>query len=743
MLLRLRHPLVFTLIYSLFTMFTTGEACATHLVGGELTYEYLGSNAAGQNLFEVHCFIYRDCSSANTNGTGFDASAAIGVYQGSVLVDNVSGSLDPALVTNIIPQNPNNCAFLPEDLCIERAEYIINLALEPSQQPYTLVHQRCCRSPSIINLENPQDQGFSLTTTIPGNLTLSNPNSSPSFNELPQAFICNNYPFSLDNSATDSDGDSLSYSLCPIFLGGTFLAPIPNPPTGPPFAQTVWSAGFDATLQLGATGNLAIHPVSGQLTGTPNLVGKFAVGVCVEEWRNGQQIGSILRDFTIDIVNCNITSPLYELPPPCSGMTIEFEQLSNPSESYSWDFGVANATDDVSSEAEPSFTYDEPGVYDVSLFFETGSCSDSLIYEIVVHEPWSVDFDFVNLTCGDGGWYGELLLDTSAWTSYIDWTWEFGSTSLPTSLSNEHPDEVWFVQGESSEVSLESSAFACVNNFNLLLEFPELPEANFEVISEPCSGLEVQFDNLSPESGPFAWNFGVGAGWSSNEISPVFTFPGYGTFQVTLNAGAGSECAEEQTETVEVWPENPLDSNHVIQPVSFCDSTGYVLLYYNSESADEVLWSFPGVLESSESILEAYFPEEGTYAGTLTAYNAYCDVTVSWEVEAVVPPPLEEVSFKVPNVISPNNDGRNDELVIEMMGDNDQILGAIDPGQFSMYSFSVYNRWGNAVFSSQQASKSWRPDSGVSEGTYYVVVQAKHLCNSEIFNYAGEVTLVR
>ena len=44
---------------------------ATHLVGGELTYVYQGTNASGQNEFEIHCYIYRDCSSNNTNGTGF------------------------------------------------------------------------------------------------------------------------------------------------------------------------------------------------------------------------------------------------------------------------------------------------------------------------------------------------------------------------------------------------------------------------------------------------------------------------------------------------------------------------------------------------------------------------------------------------------------------------------------------------------------------------------------------------
>ena len=111
----------------------TADCAATHLVGGEMTYEYLGPNGQGENEFEVHCYIYRDCSSNNANGTDFDGTAWIGVYQGNNLITQASAELNPNLVIDIIPENPNNCAFLPEDLCIERAEYIITLFLPASQ----------------------------------------------------------------------------------------------------------------------------------------------------------------------------------------------------------------------------------------------------------------------------------------------------------------------------------------------------------------------------------------------------------------------------------------------------------------------------------------------------------------------------------------------------------------------------------------------------------------------------------
>lgn len=720
----------------------SGVAHATHLVGGEITYVYQGTNASGQMEYEVHCYIYRDCSSSNTNGTGFDASASIAVYQGSTLIANLSAPLDPGLVTDIIPQNPNNCAFLPDDLCIERAEYIVNVILNPSQVSYTLVHQRCCRSPVITNLLNPQDQGFSLTTTIPGSIAGNAPNSTPVFNELPQAFVCNNYPFGLDNSAMDADGDSLSYTLCPIYMGGSYIAPTPNPPTGPPFTPVSWAAGFNATIPLGAAAGLAINPLTGQLTGTPNIVGKFALGICVMEWRNGQMISSILRDFTIDVVTCNILAPLYAQPEPCSGLEVAFDQINTPSESYSWDFGVADSEFDVSDEAEPSFTYTDPGIYEVSLFFQTGTCADSLFFEVVAVDPWSTAFSWTDPECADGGWSSSLLLDTTNWIPDITFSWDLGVNSNPSSLNNIHPESVWFPAGESVTIDLNSSAFGCINNQSDVLELEPLPVASFDVESEPCSGLEVMFNNLSPNSGPFSWNFGAGIGLNSTETDPTIEFPYYGIFNVTLTAGAGSPCANSQSVQVEVLPEDPFSPLFDIQPLSLCDSTGYVLLQYTGSGADDIQWDFPGFWSATGDWYQGFFPAVGSYSGTVELYNAACDITSSYPIEATVPEPLQGVEYVVPNIFSPNRDSKNDAFSVALKSSDGAGQVSLDPGQFETFDLQIFNRWGTQVFSSQQAGKSWRAEE-YSEGTYFVILRAQHVCDVEPFEYHGAVTLVR
>ncbi|SOD14395.1 conserved repeat domain-containing protein/gliding motility-associated C-terminal domain-containing protein [Pedobacter xixiisoli] len=87
-------------------------------------------------------------------------------------------------------------------------------------------------------------------------------------------------------------------------------------------------------------------------------------------------------------------------------------------------------------------------------------------------------------------------------------------------------------------------------------------------------------------------------------------------------------------------------------------------------------------------------------------------------------------NIKVPNVITPNGDGKNDVLKIkgiELYKEN---------------SFAIFNRWGNEVFrSSGGYQNNWNGD-GLSEGTYYYVLKlvSREGISSSV---TGWITLLR
>lgn len=58
-----------------------------------------------------------------------------------------------------------------------------------------------------------------------------------------------------------------------------------------------------------------------------------------------------------------------------AALTVNFTNTSSNAVSYLWDFGDETTTEDVSAEANPSYTYPALGVYDVTLI-ATGTCAD-------------------------------------------------------------------------------------------------------------------------------------------------------------------------------------------------------------------------------------------------------------------------------------------------------------------------------------------------------------------------------
>jgi len=715
---------------------------ATHLLGGELTYDFIGFTASGQAQYTLRCYIYRDCSSANVNGTGFDLSIPIAVYQGSQLVATVTAPFNAATVESIVPLDPNSCAELPPDLCIERATYVTTVTLAPSAAPYVLSHQRCCRSPAIVNLVGPQDTGFTLTTTIPGSNLVTQPNSSPSFNVLPQAFICNGLPFSLDNSATDPDGDSLAYSICPIFLGGDPVAPIPNPPLGPAFVPVTWSTGYSPAAPLGTAAGMYVN-ADGMLEGIPSVLGKFALGVCVEEWRNGILINRILRDFTLDVVQCSLSAPVYAEIVPCNGLDVQFNLLANPAETYAWDFGTS-LVNDASDLAEPSFLFPEPGSYTVTLLYSAGDCTGSTLFEVVAAPIWEPEIVAGNPFCSQGGWWIPLS-PPEGLPEGATWNWSFTSTSaespVPGGAQNSTPSPVWFPAGASAEVTLVALAWGCRADATANWTLPGLPSAAFEVAVPPCSGGEVTFENNSTEAQTFLWLFGYDNA-TTTQAQPIHVFPGWGTYNVSLIAGLETGCPDTLVSEVQVLPINPFVVSYEIRPQSLCDSAGWMVFSFIGSGADVISWDLGPWGTASGTPWAVQFPGPGNYEGSLILYHEACDITLVEPINWTVSDPLQGVNILVPNVISPNNDGSNERFGVQFLDDSGEELGSVSATDFSSYQLQVYNRWGNLMFETKDPNRSWWSE-GASEGTYYYVVTGHHLCEAEPFVEAGDVTVVR
>ena len=203
----------------LFFCFVYIKVFATHIVGGELNYHYIGNNQ-----YEISLTVYRDCK----NGVPLlDNPAYVFVFDAfNNLFTTVLLPLDDK---DTIPSTINSPCFTPRDtICYEHSHYQkVIVTLPPSVAGYQLAYQRCCRNNTILNIVSPGASGATFYAFIPGTSIFSQ-NSNPVYDSLPPPFICLNIPFVFDHSATDADGDSIVYELCNPFLGASSSVPQPT-----------------------------------------------------------------------------------------------------------------------------------------------------------------------------------------------------------------------------------------------------------------------------------------------------------------------------------------------------------------------------------------------------------------------------------------------------------------------------------------------------------------------------------
>ncbi|HIF14415.1 MAG TPA: hypothetical protein EYQ86_03435 [Bacteroidetes bacterium] len=219
---------------------------AYHLVGGELTYECLTNNN-----YMVKLKIYRDCNC--TNCAEFDNPAYVFIYDNSNnLVQTLSIPFPGSTQLPVYINNP--CLAFPPDICVEEAIYAAQVYLPNISGGYHLVHQRCCRNSTILNITAPNTFGSTYYAQIP-DPGLGFCNSDPYYNNFPPIALCVGDTLIFDHSATDIDGDSLVYSLCAPYSGASQSNPQPGPGSPappPPFGYVNFVAPYSATAPFNA-----------------------------------------------------------------------------------------------------------------------------------------------------------------------------------------------------------------------------------------------------------------------------------------------------------------------------------------------------------------------------------------------------------------------------------------------------------------------------------------------------------
>ena len=151
------------------------QANATHLMGGELTYQFEEAISGGA-FYSVKLIVYRYCDTVLANPAPLDDQMFLGIYINDTLdptgpkvwyATEILSLTSSEYVTSI--QGGVNCNF-ETSACIQKGEYNVTILIPDNPDGFHLAVERCCRNGNILNLSQPGAAGMTFYAFIPGNM---------------------------------------------------------------------------------------------------------------------------------------------------------------------------------------------------------------------------------------------------------------------------------------------------------------------------------------------------------------------------------------------------------------------------------------------------------------------------------------------------------------------------------------------------------------------------------------------
>ncbi len=619
---------------------------ATHIIGGSLSYEYLGGAS-----YRITLKLYRDCFvPVGPTHAPFDKNALVEICSGNGALFTPSRNISIPLVDSSIVDPPiDTCAVKPNGICILEANYVaIVNNLPPLTGGYHLFYQRYSRY-SVLNIAN--DQGMSLYTYIPdNNLVLSN--SSPKWKNPPPTFVCAGTPINFNHGATDADGDSLVYKFYAPYLGcGAAKYFGPNCPDNYPafpgsnaisFNPVTYVSTYGANNPLDPITPLTLTP-TGIINGTANILGLFVVGIKCEEYRDGVKIGEIMRDYQYHVIPCPPAAQAnFTTSSSCAGQNVSFTNTttaggSGSGSSYFWDFGDPTATNDTSILQNPgSYVYPGLGPYTATLIINRGSSCVDTFTQVINISYVNAGFNNNDSLCISDSLHFTNTSNVAANATISGYSWNFGDPpSSPNNTSAlQNPAHLFSYAGTSTTYTVTlivTSSFGCKDTLKKSITVFGVPIVNArDTISCANTGVGITGTVLNAPGG--TWTVIPAPGGpgtfspSANILTPTYTptanevSQGYAT--LVLSSTGNTKCpVKSDTMRINFYagPTANTGPDTVI-----CKGISTINLHGSITVANSAVWSVimgtTGIITNANSLTGAQFTPSANDVLIGTAY---------------------------------------------------------------------------------------------------------------------------
>ncbi len=357
--------------------------------------------------------------------------------------------------------------------------------------------------------------------------------------------------------------------------------------------------------------------------------------------------------------------------------------------SYSWTFGDGTG----STAANVIHTYSVAGTYPVILHIvDSLGCALNDTVNLSVYTPPGVDLGPDTILCS-----GSYLLQSSViYTGSPAYTWNTGATSPSIVVTT------------SGTYSVSVTLNGCTSTDAVKVMLLDIAGIDLGPDTTVCMNqtLAVKLTGT-----------GITYRWQDGSTASTYSASRTGRYYVTVNSGG---CVVSDTVNITF-----LQLTQNIPDTFICKGTPIdLLLMATPPNGGTVLW------EDGSTNPARKVHDSGTYwvyikkfeceiLDTVHVVTGYCDC---WH--------------NVPNAFTPNDDGLNDVVAPRIQA------GCTVSG----YLFSIYNRWGELVYTSDVPGKAWDgmyKGMPCDMGVYYYMLQFFIGVHDKPVTEGGDITLIR
>ncbi|HEY9176827.1 MAG TPA: hypothetical protein VIN07_04015, partial [Flavipsychrobacter sp.] len=259
---------------------------ANYATGGELIYLHI-SDSTYQFFFKL----YRDCSgNAEPDTIPLCFFNPCTNQSFSMPMTKWLGTGGGTVIKPLCSTGPTNCDSPASLIQAYKETWYVAIATMPGRCNSWRIFARTTTRSSIYNIQNSASSNMYVEATMNNSTTDSN--SSPYYSVRPIYAVPLNQPYTFNNGGLDADGDSLSHDV---------IMPRTGAPTCSDTAQNMSFATATPSFQLGynpfqTNNSFFLHPITGQMSFTASMLGNANIVVRTREFRNGVQIGSVMRE---------------------------------------------------------------------------------------------------------------------------------------------------------------------------------------------------------------------------------------------------------------------------------------------------------------------------------------------------------------------------------------------------------------------------------------------------------------